>query len=94
MTPELWILVAAASRGLVHMTAASLASKAESRQSVPLPAQDRTSKPRPAGRILFLPLYAIGALSLRTLSWNLATSGLVLIGTQSSLPALELLVTR
>jgi len=34
------------------------------------------------GRILFLPLYAAGISWLRTLSWKLATSGLVLVGLQ------------
>jgi len=34
------------------------------------------------GRILFLPLYALGVRWLRTLSWNLATLGLVLVGVQ------------
>ena len=32
-----------------------------------------------AGRILFLPLYAMGTPWLRTLSWNLATAGLVMV---------------
>lgn len=32
-----------------------------------------------AGRILFLPLYARGTPWLRTLSWNLATAGLVMV---------------
>ena len=31
------------------------------------------------GRVLFLPLYAMGAPWLRTFSWNLATLGLVLV---------------
>jgi uncharacterized MAPEG superfamily protein len=35
-----------------------------------------------AGRILFLPLYAAGLPWVRTLSWNLATLGLVLVGAQ------------
>jgi len=34
------------------------------------------------GRVLFLPLYAIGLPWLRTLSWNAATIGLVLVGAQ------------
>lgn len=34
------------------------------------------------GRILFLPLYAVGVPWLRTFSWNLATLGLVLVGVQ------------
>lgn len=35
-----------------------------------------------AGRVLFLPLYAIGVPWLRTLSWKVATLGLVLVGAQ------------
>ncbi len=35
-----------------------------------------------SGRILFLPLYAIGIPWLRTFSWNMATLGLVLVGVQ------------
>lgn len=35
-----------------------------------------------SGRVLFLPLYALGVRWLRTLSWNLATLGLVLVGAQ------------
>ncbi|WP_421994213.1 MAPEG family protein [Reyranella sp.] len=31
------------------------------------------------GRLLFLPLYALGVPWLRTLSWNLATAGLALV---------------
>jgi uncharacterized MAPEG superfamily protein len=38
-----------------------------------------------AGRIVFLPLYAIGIPWLRTFSWNVATLGLVLIGVQAFL---------
>lgn len=34
------------------------------------------------GRVLFLPLYALGVPWLRTLSWNLATLGLVVVGAQ------------
>jgi uncharacterized MAPEG superfamily protein len=34
------------------------------------------------GRILFLPLYAVGVPWLRTFSWNVATLGLVLVGAQ------------
>ena len=35
-----------------------------------------------SGRVLFLPLYAMGVRWLRTFSWNLATLGLVLVGVQ------------
>jgi uncharacterized MAPEG superfamily protein len=34
------------------------------------------------GRVLFLPLYALGVPWLRTFSWNIATLGLVLVGVQ------------
>ena len=34
------------------------------------------------GRLLFLPLYAIGIPWLRTISWQIATLGLVLVGAQ------------
>ena len=34
------------------------------------------------GRILFLPLYALGVPWIRTFSWNIATLGLVLVGAQ------------
>ncbi|MBM3621399.1 MAG: hypothetical protein FJX20_12000 [Alphaproteobacteria bacterium] len=35
-----------------------------------------------AGRLVFLPLYALGVPWLRTFSWNIATLGLVLVGAQ------------
>ena len=35
-----------------------------------------------SGRVLYLPLYAAGVPWLRTLSWNVATLGLVLVGVQ------------
>jgi uncharacterized MAPEG superfamily protein len=34
------------------------------------------------GRVLYLPLYAFGVPWFRSLSWNLATLGLVLVGAQ------------
>ena len=34
------------------------------------------------GRVIFLPLYALGVPWLRTFSWNIATLGLVLVGVQ------------
>ncbi len=34
------------------------------------------------GRVLYLPLYAMGIPWLRTFSWNFATLGLVLVGVQ------------
>lgn len=40
------------------------------------------------GRILFLPLYALGIPWLRTFSWSAATLGLVLVGAQ--IPVSEL----
>lgn len=126
MTPELWILLAAALLGLVHVTAASFAFKAQVGNRYSVGPRDEnlqrlgvagrlhraqqnfqetftvfavcvllvhiTNAHGPyshwgsamylAGRILFLPLYAIGVPWLRTLSWNLATLGLVLVGAQ------------
>lgn len=41
-----------------------------------------------AGRVLFLPLYAAGTPWLRTLSWNAATLGLVLVGAEAIWAAL------
>lgn len=35
------------------------------------------------GRVLFLPLYAVGVPWLRTFSWALATFGLMLVGAQA-----------
>jgi len=35
-----------------------------------------------SGRILYLPLYALGVPWLRTFSWNIATFGVVLVGAQ------------
>lgn len=40
-----------------------------------------------AGRVLFLPLYALGTLWLRTFSWNAATAGLVAVMVDVALPA-------
>lgn len=37
-----------------------------------------------AGRIAFLPLYAAGIPWIRTLSWNAATLGLVLVGVEAA----------
>jgi uncharacterized MAPEG superfamily protein len=39
------------------------------------------------GRVLFLPLYALGTPWLRTFSWNAATLGLVLVMIDVALPA-------
>ena len=36
-----------------------------------------------AGRVAFLPLYAVGVPWLRTFSWNIATLGLVLVGAEA-----------
>jgi uncharacterized MAPEG superfamily protein len=38
------------------------------------------------GRVVFLPLYAFGVVWLRTISWNVATLGLVLVGFQCIVP--------
>lgn len=39
------------------------------------------------GRVLFLPLYALGAPWLRTFSWNAATAGLAAVMVDVALPA-------
>jgi uncharacterized MAPEG superfamily protein len=39
------------------------------------------------GRLAYLPLYAFGIRWIRTFSWNIATLGLVLVGTQCLFPA-------
>ncbi|MEZ5729244.1 MAG: MAPEG family protein [Burkholderiaceae bacterium] len=126
MRTELWILAAAAVLGLVHLTAASFAFKAQVGNRYTVGPRDQNIQPVGiagrlqraqqnfletfsifavfvvlvhltnahgalshwgailylAGRILFLPLYAWGVTWLRTLSWNLATLGLALVGVQ------------
>lgn len=42
-----------------------------------------------AGRVLFLPLYAIGVPWLRTFSWNVASLGLALVGVHIVVSALS-----
>jgi len=126
VTVELWILLLAALLGLVHLSAASFAFKAqvgnrytigprdENLQAVGVAgrlqrAQQNFLETFPVfaacvlfvqvtdgygtlsfwgsilylgGRVLFLPLYAMGVPWLRTLSWNVATLGLALVGAQ------------
>ena len=126
MTAELWILAAAALLGLVHLSAASFAFKAQVGNAYSVGPRDESIQPSGVagrlqraqqnfletfalfavfvllvhitdvygslsywgsvlyltGRVLFLPLYAWGVPWLRTFSWNLATLGLVLVGTQ------------
>lgn len=126
MTFELWILLAAALLGLIHLTAASFTFKAQVGNAYTVGPRDENLQPAGmagrlhraqqnfletfaifatctlvvhvadaygslshwgsilylAGRILFLPLYAMGIAWLRTFSWNLATLGVVLVGAQ------------
>ncbi len=127
MTFELWILLAAALLGLVHLSAASFTFKAQVGNEYTIGARDLDLRPSGiagrlsrahanfletfalfavcvliveltdghgglsrwgsilylSGRIVFLPLYAVGVRWLRTFSWNLATLGLVLVGAQA-----------
>lgn len=126
MTFELWALVGAVLLGLVHVSAASFAFKAQVGNAYTVGARDDDVQPTGtagrlhraqrnfqetfplfaalilvgaasdrtgawsqwgaalyvAGRIAFLPLYGAGVPWLRTISWNLATLGLVLLGVQ------------
>ena len=127
MTIELWFVLAAALLGLVHLSAASFAFKAQVGNEYSVGPRDENLQPAGIagrlhrahqnfletyvifvafvvivhltnaygqlsfwgaiiyliGRIMFLPLYAWGVAWLRTLSWNLATFGLVLVGAQA-----------
>jgi uncharacterized MAPEG superfamily protein len=126
MTIELWSLLLAALLGLVHLSAASFAFKAQVGNRYGVGPRDENLQPSGIagrlhraqqnfletfgifavcivlvhltdaygklslwgcllyllGRVLFLPLYWLGVPWLRTLSWNLATLGLVLVGSQ------------
>ena len=126
MTFELWTLVAASLLGLVHLSAASFAFKAQVGNRYTVGPRDEDIQPTGmagrlhrahrnfletfplfattvlvvhvtdrtgavsqwgallyiVGRILYLPLYAIGVPWLRTFSWNLATLGLVMVGAE------------
>lgn len=126
MTLELWVLLLAALLGLVHVSAASFAFKAQVGNKYTVGARDESIQPAGVagrlqraqhnfnetfplfltcvllvhvtnaygalsywgailyigGRMLFLPLYALGVPWLRTFSWNFATLGLVLVGVQ------------
>ncbi len=127
MTFELWILLAAALLGLIHLTAASFTFKAQVGNAYSVGPRDEALQPTGvagrlhraqqnfletfaifavcvlivhmadaagplsywgsilylSGRVLFLPLYAMGVPWLRTFSWNLATGGLALVGVQA-----------
>lgn len=127
MSYELWVLLAACLLGLVHLSAASFAFKAQVGNAYTVGARDQNLQPSGVaarlaraqqnfletfamfaaltlvvhvtaaygalsfwgaslylgGRILFLPLYAMGVPWLRTFSWNIATLGLVLVGAQA-----------
>jgi uncharacterized MAPEG superfamily protein len=126
MSIELWSLFAAMCLGLVHLSAASFAFKAQVGNRYTVGPRDENLKPTGlagrldraqrnfletfpifvaailmvhllgkagvwsevgavlylAGRVLFLPLYAMGVPWLRTFSWNGATLGLVLVMVQ------------
>jgi uncharacterized MAPEG superfamily protein len=126
VTFELWTLVAAVLLGLVHVSAASFAFKAQVGNAYTVGPRDEDIQPTGiagrlhraqrnfaetfalfaalvlvahvsgrtgamshwgaalylVGRVLFLPLYALGVPWLRTFAWNLATLGLVLVGVQ------------
>lgn len=126
MPVELWVLVGAATLGLVHVSAASFAFKAQVGNAYSVGPRDENLQPKGVagrlqralhnfletfaifavlvilvhltntygglsywgsllyliGRTLFLPLYALGIPWIRTFSWNVATSGLVLVGAQ------------
>lgn len=126
MTTELWLLLAAAALGVVHISAASFSFKSQVGNRYTVGSRDedlqRTgvagrlhraqqnyletfaifavfvllvhlsnvygelsywgSVLYVAGRLMFLPLYAWGIPWLRTISWNLATLGMVLVGAQ------------
>lgn len=130
MSFELWALLAATLLGLVHLSAASFAFKAQVGNRYTVGPRDEDLRPSGiagrlhraqanfmetypmfgllavlveilgssgalsrwgaalylAGRILFLPLYAVGVPWLRTFAWNVATLGLVLVGVQLLLP--------
>ena len=127
MSVELKILLASAVLGLVHLSAASFAFKAQVGNAYSVGPRDEGIRPQGVagrldraqrnfletfpifavvvllvhltnaygglsywgsilyfgGRLLFLPLYAFGVRWWRTLSWNLATLGLVLVGAQA-----------
>lgn len=124
LSVESWALFGAMVLGLVHLSAASFAFKAQVGNAYTVGARDDDIRPAGVagrlgraqrnfletfaifaaavlmleisgrtgwwpsetgalaylgGRILFLPLYAAGVRWWRTLSWNLATAGLVLV---------------
>jgi len=126
VTLELWVLLAAAFLGIVHLSAASFAFKAQVGNQYSVGPRDADIRPTGmagrlaraqrnfletfslfavcvllvhltgvygdlsywgsllylGGRMLYLPLYASGIPWLRSLSWNVATLGLVFVGVQ------------
>lgn len=124
MSFEFWTLFLAAVLGLVHLSAASFAFKAQVGNAYTVGARDEGLQPSGiagrlqraqsnflesfpifvafvflldatdgmdwlsqwgsgiylAGRVVYLPLYALGVPWLRTFSWNIATLGLVMAG--------------
>lgn len=133
MVVELWVLLAACLLGLIHMTSASFAFKAQVGNRYTVGPRDENIQPTGlaarlhrahqnfhetfaifaalvllallldargtfsywgailylTGRVLFLPLYAVGVPWLRTFSWNAATLGLVLVGVEIVLSELR-----
>ena len=131
MIIEYWTLLIAAGLGLIHVSAASFAFKAQVGNDYTVGARDDVLQPSGlagrlyraqtnfmetfplfvaciflvdatqsigtlsqwgcilylSGRVLFLPLYAIGVPWLRTFSWNIATLGLVMVGLSVALKA-------
>ncbi len=129
MTFELWMLLGAAAWGLVHISVASFAFKAQVGNRYTVGARDEARVPTGmagrlhraqvnfletfpvfvaavlvihlagisgdfsrggallyvASRIVYLPLYAMGVPWLRSLAWDIATLGIVLIGLQTVL---------
>lgn len=129
MTIELWLLLGAAAWGLVHVSVASFAFKAEVGNKYTVGARDEGLVPTGmagrlyraqknfletfpifaaavvvvhlagvsgdfsqggaiiylAARIVYLPLYAMGVPWLRSLAWDIATLGIVLVGLQTVL---------
>lgn len=128
LTHELWILLATALLGLVHVSLASFAFKSQVGNRYTIGPRDEGLQPAGlagrlyraqqnfletfaafavcillvhvtdaygrlsywgailylGGRVVFLPLYALGVPWLRTFSWNVATLGLVLVGAQAA----------
>lgn len=127
MVFELWLLLASAALGLVHISATSFSFKAQVGNTYTVGPRDEPIQPLGmagrmqraqanfmetfpifiactfivvttdtagllsfwgsaiyvAGRVIYLPLYALGVPWLRTISWNFATFGIAMTGIQS-----------